>query len=122
MAIDIVGVNRSYPAGADLSALQYTFVKMSGTTVIAPTAATDKVVGVLLNKPTSGRAATVAITGVVKVVASKAIAAGVPIYITASGQATDTQAANVAVGISETASSGAGTIVSVLLKPLAAVA
>lgn len=121
MAIDIVGFNRSYDAGADLSALQYTFVKKSGATVVACAAATDKVVGVLLNKPTLGKAGTVAITGVAKCVAAKALTAGTVVYVTAAGKVTDTQASNTAVGITETACSGADTIVSVLLKPLGAV-
>lgn len=77
----------SIPAGANLSALQYTFVKMSGTTVVAAAAATDIPIGVLLNDPTSGEVAAVAVSGVVKLKASAAITAGVLVGTTAAGRA-----------------------------------
>jgi predicted RecA/RadA family phage recombinase len=121
MAFDIPGFNRSYEAVADLTSKQYTFVKRSGAGIAAAAAATDKVIGVLLNKPITGEAGTVAIDGVAKVKAAKALASGVPVYIDASGRVTDTAASNQCVGTTETACSGADTIVSVLLKPLAAV-
>lgn len=129
MSYQIPGFTRSYETTTDLSALQYTFVKMSGSNVAAIAAVTDKVIGVLQNKPNGAApsganpiAATVMISGVTKVVASKAIAAGVPVYLAANGQVTDTIASNVALGISEEAAAGANSIFAILLKPLAAVA
>ena len=77
----------SIPAGADLSAKQYTFVKISGTGVISVAAATDAPIGVLLNDPASGETAAVAVSGIVKLVASAAITAGVTIGTTATGTA-----------------------------------
>lgn len=122
MAFDIKGFARSYEAGADLSAKKYTFVKKSGALIIAAAAATDKVIGVLTNAPKSGEVGTVEITGVVKVVCADAsIAAGVPVYITALGKVSATVQAGQCVGVTETATSNADEIVSVLLKPLGAV-
>lgn len=75
----------SIPAGADLSAKQYTFVKLSGTTVISAAAATDLPIGVLLNDPASGETAAVAVSGVVKLKASAAIAVGALVGTTSTG-------------------------------------
>lgn len=122
MAFDIKGFARSYEAGADLSAKKYTFVKKSGATIIAAAAATDKVIGVLSNAPTLGKAGTVEVTGVAKVVCADAsIAAGVPVYITALGKVSATVQAGQCVGVTESATANADEIVSVLLKPLGAV-
>lgn len=122
MAFDIKGFARSYEAGADLTAKQYHFVKRSGATIVAATGATDKVIGVLVNKPNTGQVGTVEIDGVVKVVCADAsIAAGVPVYITSAGKVSSTAQAGQCVGITETATANADEIVSVLLKPLGAV-
>lgn len=89
MAIELTDsqVVLSIAAGADLSAKQYTFVKLSGTTVISVAAATDSPIGVLVNDPASGETAGVAISGVVKVKASAAIAVGALVGTTATGTA-----------------------------------
>jgi hypothetical protein len=77
-----MGVVQSYdavsiPAGADLSALQFTAVKFgTGFTVVSATAATDIVIGILMNKPVSGEPAEVAISGIAKCKAGGAWAAG----------------------------------------------
>jgi predicted RecA/RadA family phage recombinase len=52
------------------------------------------------------------------VLSSKAIAAGVPVYLAADGRVTDTAASNKAVGVALTAASGADKLLAVLLKPL----
>lgn len=75
----------SIPAGADLSAKQYTFVKLSGTNVISAAAATDLPIGVLLNDPASGETAAVAVSGVVKLKASAAISVGALVGTTSTG-------------------------------------
>ena len=74
-------------AGADLSTKQFTFVKISGTGVISVAAATDVPVGVLLNAPTSGKTAEVAVSGIVKLKASAAITAGALVGTTSTGTA-----------------------------------
>jgi hypothetical protein len=76
----------SIPAGADLSALQYTLVKMgTGFTVVAATAATDNIIGVLMNKPVSGDPAEIAIGGVAKLKSGGVWAAGNTITATTGG-------------------------------------
>ena len=75
-------------AGADLSALQYTFVKLSTTdTVVTCTAATDIPIGVLQNAPTSGQEAEVLIVGGTKLTAGATIAIGNILGTTSAGAA-----------------------------------
>lgn len=97
---------------------QYHLVKVTGAhTAGVVSAANDAVVGVLQNKPqTTGSAATVAIRGVSKIVADKAITAGSKVYASADGQATDVATSATFVGIALSASSNAGELVSVLLQ------
>ncbi len=110
----------SIPAGADLSAKQYTFVKISGTGVIAAAAATDIPVGVLLNDPASGETAAVAVSGVVKVKASAAIVAGVLVGTTATGTAVTlvagTDTTKYILGRAITAAGAAGDIITVAIN------
>lgn len=81
-------VSGSYTAAADLSALQYTFVKFNSTGgVIAVAAATDIPAGVLQNAPTSGQIAEVLIIGGTKLKASAAITPPVLIGTTSVGRA-----------------------------------
>jgi hypothetical protein len=77
-------------AGADLSAKQYTFVKLNSSgQAIAVAAATDVAIGVLQNKPTSGQEAEVLIVGGTKIVASAAATLGTALNIgtTSAGKA-----------------------------------
>ncbi len=81
-------------AGADLSSSQYKFVKLSAAgTVVACDGATDRPIGVLQNKPTSGQAATVVTIGVTKIQPDEALTVGSTI-----GTSSDAQAQIVAVG------------------------
>jgi hypothetical protein len=109
----------SFKAAADLSALQYTFVKLDANgNVIAASAAGEKVVGVLQNKPKLNETAVVRPLGLSKVVASAAIAAGDYIATTAGGQAKTAlrlvqasgNASNV-IGMALRAAAGAGIII-----------
>jgi len=79
----------SMPAGADLSGLQYQFVKIdTNEQAIEPTANTDNVVGVLQNTPSaSGQVARVCVLGATKVVAESAFATP-GTYITTSSSGT----------------------------------
>jgi hypothetical protein len=75
-------------AGADLSAKQYYFVKMSAdNTCVLCSAATDVPIGVLQNSPISGAEASVLVVGGTKLVAGAAIAAGVKIGTASTGKA-----------------------------------
>lgn len=78
----------SLTAAADLSSKQYHFVKLaSATTVNVCSAITDKPIGVLQNKPTSGQAAEVCLFGISKVSADGTLAAGDVIGTSADAQA-----------------------------------
>ena len=70
----------SFVAGADLSAKQYTLVKLdTDGTLIASTASTDFSIGVLQNKPQAGETAAVSVAGLSKVIAYDDIIPGQPI-------------------------------------------
>ena len=67
----------AYAAGADLSAKQFTFVKLSADETVV-TAAADGIdaIGILQNTPKLGQAASVAFSGQSKVVFAAAVASG----------------------------------------------
>lgn len=79
---------RTFIAGEDLSAAQFKFVTLEADgQVDLADADGERAVGVLLNQPTAGKAATVAMTGKVLVVAASAITAGDEIAVDAAGEA-----------------------------------
>lgn len=81
-------VTASFTAGADLSAGQYTFVKLnSAGAVVAVSAITDIPVGVLQNSPAQGQTAEVLVIGGTKVKAGAAIALPAVLGVDASGRA-----------------------------------
>lgn len=118
MAFEQPGVVVSFEAGADLSTRQYHFVKVTGAqTCNAITATTDKPVGVLQNKPGAvGRAATVNVDGISKVVAGAAIAAGSPITFNAAGQAIVATTGLTIHGVAMGSAGALADLVSVLLN------
>jgi hypothetical protein len=109
----------SLAAGADLSAKQYTFVKLSGTGVISVAAATDIPVGVLQNAPASGKTAEVSVDGIVKLKASAAITAGALVGTTSTGLAVavvaGTDTTKYVLGQAITAAGASGDIITVAI-------
>lgn len=108
-------------AGADLSALQYTFVKVNTSAqIVACNGATDRPLGVLQNKPTSGQAAVVCSIGVTKIQADAALDEGVLIGTSADGQADaktpGTDTTEYIVGQVIGAASAAGGLISALIN------
>ena len=89
MAYEVVGFKTGqFLAGADLSALQYTAVKLNGSgQVVACTVLGEKVLGILQNKPTTGLACEIVHIGLCPMLASAAITAGDKIMVAASGKA-----------------------------------
>lgn len=88
MAYEGQQVKVTLVAGADLSAAQYKFVKVSAAnTVTVCAATTDDFIGVLQNAPASGGAAEVCLMGVTKVQGDADLAAGAAIGTSADGQA-----------------------------------
>lgn len=103
-------------AGADLSAKQFTAVIINSTVnEVVTTAGTEKIAGVLQNKPTAGQAAQVMVDGVTKGVAGAAITQGAEVEVLAGGKFTPLSA-GVSVGIALIAAAADGDIISVLLK------
>jgi len=121
------GITMTLTAAADLSTHQYKFVEVTAAnTVNLCNATTDRPVGVLLNKPTTGQAATILLAGVTKVTATGAIAAGRSIGTSAAGlaainagsEAGGGGSANPTVGIALTASGGANEIITAAINCL----
>ena len=111
----------SFKAAADLRTNQYNFVKLDANgNVVLCSAAGEKAIGVLQNKPNTGETAVVRVLGLSKLVASAAIAAGDFVATTAAGlgktalrlvQASG-NASNV-LGMALRAAAGAGVIIAV---------
>lgn len=81
-------VKITLPAGADLSAKQFYFVKInsSGQAILCA-AATDKPIGVLQNSPESGEEASVLVVGGTKVVSKSALDEGTVVGTASDGKA-----------------------------------
>ena len=104
-------------AGADLSSSQFCLVKHSTSanrTVVLTGANGDFVLGVLMNKPTSGKAAEVQVGGEAKVVYGGSVTAGDLLMSDASAHAVTQSSTNPAFGIALEAGSS-GEIHSVML-------
>jgi hypothetical protein len=137
MAVDLPGFDRSWPVGAtDFSSpvtinsvvcpngYQYLFVKFSAGLLVPVTAATDKAVGIVQNKPAAGGYAQLRISGISRVrSADSGITVGSPVYLDAFGFVTRTQTGSSGcVGVAEEVStSGGGYMISITMKPLGAV-
>lgn len=110
---------RTFTTGAsDLDAKKYYIVKQhTDGTLILSAAATDKHVGVLINKPKIGEAARVQFLGTVKVVAGGTIGVGAWVTANSSGQAiATTTAGDVVIGkFLGTASAASGDVIEVQL-------
>lgn len=105
----------SFDAAGDLSLQQYKLVELDGNGRVAvANAATDNVLGVLLNNPAAlGRAAEVGMLtgGKLKAFAGAAVAIGAVLSIDATGRLVTGVATNRRVGLALTASSAAGQMV-----------
>jgi len=103
------------PAGADLTAAQFKFVKISSGAVVLGAAGND-CIGVLLNKPNTGEAAEVQIAGIAKVQADVALATtGTKVMCSADGQAAVATSTNHVLGRTVTTAAAAAELVEVLL-------
>ena len=120
MAVSVPGLVISLEANSDMSADQYKPVKMVVGTVdfrvAVATGEADLVVGVLQNKPSgAGRAATVQVSGVTRMIASAALNAGTQVAPGASGRVVAAGATDMPLGILLDSPGAAGDICSVLL-------
>ena len=106
-------------AGADLSALENTFVKPGATEgqVVAVAAATDQPIGVLLDEPSAaGKVANVVQFGIYEVVAGAAVAYGALVQTDASGRAITAVATGYVVGRALQAAENAGEKIAVFIN------
>jgi hypothetical protein len=88
MAYEMDTLDISLIAGADLSLLQYRFVKLSADNTVIVCGADEQAIGILQNKPTSGLMARVRVFGVSRFsnATAGAIAYGVKVKAAANGQ------------------------------------
>lgn len=116
MATMDLGNTRTMNAGADLSSSQYRGLRRTSTArqALVAQAGAANFAGVLLNAPTSGRAATVQTTGRVKMVAGEIFTLPAKITTDSTGRAVvaDTTNDNV-IGVAVTAAAAVGDIVEV---------
>jgi len=123
MAYEIAGyaVRITLVAGADLSALQYYFVKLNGSgQAVACAAATDQPIGVLQNTPISGAEATVVVVGGTKLVVNGAIAVAKPLGTNATGKGDikipGTDTTEYTVGVAVTASTADADLITAIVN------
>lgn len=103
-------------ASADNSGNQFRYAKVSGSGTATVTAApADVVLGVIQNKPKAGEAVDVMVTGISKVVAGAAVAAGAEVGSDAQGRAIAAATGARAFGIALEAASAAGQLIAVSL-------
>lgn len=107
----------SLEAGADLSSSQYFFVSVSADGQIDATGDGAHADGVLQNNPdAAGKAAEVAIGGIVKVICGSTVTRGGPVSSDASGEAVDSATGDVILGTAlETGSDGA--VIRMIFQP-----
>jgi hypothetical protein len=107
--------NRSYNAGADLSSEQFKFVKLGAGTVTRASTLGENCLGILLNNPTSGNAATVCVSGKVMIkVGAVAVAAGAKLCTDANGLAKTAASSHIIMGYANEAGA-AGQIIAMEL-------
>lgn len=121
MAFEIPGFSMTLVAGADLSALQHTGVKVNASGQAVTTANGDDIIGVLQNKPTSGQAATIVTSGVSMMKAGASVTAGDAAAVDANGEVITATTGDAIIGtVLETGA--VNELVAVHLRPGAAAA
>jgi hypothetical protein len=90
--------NRTYVAGSNLSAAQFKFVALAADGEVDVAGAGARAIGVLLNQPAAGNAATVVMTGKVLVEAGDSITAGDELAADAAGNAVTATTDDIVMG------------------------
>jgi hypothetical protein len=115
MATENALQSRSYPAGSDLSASQYCFVKITAGALAVADAGSGDAVGILQDKPNAvGRAGAFAYGGTSKVLAGGTFSAGDRLTCDSSGRAVSVQSGDDTLATAM-ADGSSGTITSCLL-------
>lgn len=117
MALQDLGKCISLIAGADLSAAQYTFVKLDSSGHIIACGDGQDAIGVLQDKPVSGAVGQVMVgTGVTKIKAGASSTDGGDVGIDANGRAVDAASGDYIMGNFLEAPTAANQIVSMLFQ------
>lgn len=124
MAVEVPGfVLGILNANADLSAKQYHCMKLANNSGVAEvavcTAAGEKIIGILQDKPSAqGAVATLVTQGVTKASAGAAITAGALVMTDANGQViTAATAGSTIIGWALESAGGANELVTIMLQP-----
>lgn len=116
MATENALQTRSIPAGSDLSASQYCFMKITAGQLAVASAGSGDAVGVLQNKPdAANKAGNIAYGGTTKIVAGGTFSSGDRITSDASGKAVSVQSGDETLATA-IADGSSGKITSVLLR------
>jgi hypothetical protein len=117
MAYSESKVSVTMQAGQDLSGSQYRFVALASDGQVDPAGAGLSAVGVLQNDPAAaGRAAEVAISGVVPVEFGGVVTIGLSLASDAAGKAVAAAVGDQILGVA-TEAGGDGTVGSILFQP-----
>lgn len=117
MATNHNGLSITLAAAADLSAKQFTVIKLDSNGAAASAGAGEAGIGILQNNPGSGQAATVQIDGISKAKAGGTISAGAALAANASGLLVAATTGNYIVGFAK-AAAASGDVFPVVLKSL----
>lgn len=118
MSYEIPGFKFSQQASADLSAKQFHFATVPDSNKQVTFVGTQGLmsIGVIQNKPTgAGQATEIMQTGISKVVAHAAVAAGAAVASSNTGRAITAATGNRVLGVAMEAAANAGEIIAVLL-------
>lgn len=106
---------------ADEALTAHTFVTLSADAEAAYVAADgDDAIGVAIGAAAAGKMVTVQVDGIAMVKANEAISAGAAVASDTAGEAIPAASGEARLGYAMQAATGAGEIISVLLKPAAA--
>lgn len=119
-AYEIPGFTFTLPSSADYDTVQFRFVTVNSSSKAVQATAAGMAIGVQQNKPKTNEAMTIMVSGISKVTAGEAIAAGDLISVGSAGKAgvAGTTAEDV-VGIALTAAGADGEVCTVLLATVA---
>lgn len=116
MAYEIPGFSYTLLAGANFTGSQFRFVDVNANSeAVAPTAE-GRVVGVRNNRPNTGQATTVVASGISKVEAGAAIAAGANVTTDAEGRAITADVDALVHGVALESASAEKSVIAVFLK------
>jgi hypothetical protein len=119
MATQEALISVTLPAGADLRTHQFKFVSVDSNGAVVLTANNALAQGVLQNAPNTGEAATVAISGIVKVKCSAVVTRGGAVGSAANGALKDAVTASARLGIA-LATGAENAVIPVLFQPIGA--